>query len=333
MKDLHPLFINPFDDVHISFDELKSFTTDHIQRMTANPQSALTPRVAPTSTALTAFSGTLTADDTQLGQRKGSKLNKNTFRDTLPAAISKIAMAVEAQFNEGSAEFLECFPYGRSEFSNCKDDKLENALQTLINGVTAHQPPLAATVVTSATALLAGWLAVYAPSETATGGKTSTQSAKKAARAALSLELFKNLLTMVQQFPGQPGAVGPVYAAKPAGTAHAHAARAVAGGPGGGARCQRDVDGQQWRPDADLLASLGARQRRHDVVGFRRHADEPFSRAGRGYCARRRDVVAGEVLRGGWRREPVHALQQCHLLRPGVGVKLGKKAGTTNCSG
>ena len=204
MKDLHPLFINPFDDVHISFDELKSFTTDHIQRLTANPQSALTPRVAPTSTALKAFSGTLTADDTQLGQRKGSKLNKNTFRDTLPAAISKIAMAVEAQFNEGSAEFLECFPHGRTEFSNCKDDKLENALQTLINGVTAHQPPLAATVVTSATALLTGWLAVYAPSETATGSKTSTQSAKKAARAALSLELFKNLLALVQQFPGQP---------------------------------------------------------------------------------------------------------------------------------
>ena len=204
MNDLHPLFINPFDDVHISFDELKDFTTDHIQRLTANPQSALTPRVAPTSAALTTFSGTLTADDTKLGQRKGSKLNKNAFRDTLPAAVGKIAVAVEAQFSEGSAEFLECFPHGRSEFSHCPDDKLENALQTLINGVTAHQPPLAASVVTAATALLTGWQAVYAPSETATGAKTSSRDAKTAARTALSLELFKNLLTLALQFPNQP---------------------------------------------------------------------------------------------------------------------------------
>src|SRR5580693_8555333 len=180
MKDLHPLFTNPFDDIHISFDGLKDFTTDHIQRMTSNPLAVLTPRLAATSAALATFSGTLTA------------------------AIAKIAVAVEAQFSEGSAEFLECFPHGRKEFSDCKDDKLENALQTLINGVTAHQPPLAATVVTSATALLTGWLAVYAPSESATGGKTTTQATKKAARAALALELYKNLLTLALQFPNQP---------------------------------------------------------------------------------------------------------------------------------
>ena len=204
MKDLHPLFSNPFDDAHISYDGLKNFTTDHIQRLTSNPQSALTVRLAPTTAALTAFSATLTADDDKLGKRKGSKFNKNVFRDALPAAVSKIAMAVQAQFNEGSAEFMECFPYGRAEFSNCKDDKLENALQTLIDGVTAHTPPLATSVGTSATALLTGWQAVYTPSESASGAKTTTREAKKAARAALSKELFTNLTTLLQQFPGQP---------------------------------------------------------------------------------------------------------------------------------
>jgi hypothetical protein len=49
-----------------------------------------------------------------------------------------------------------------------------------------------------------GWNAVYAPSETATGAKTSTRDAKKAARAALALELYKNLLTLALQFPKQP---------------------------------------------------------------------------------------------------------------------------------
>jgi hypothetical protein len=52
--------------------------------------------------------------------------------------------------------------------------------------------------------LLSGWRAVYAPSESASGAKTSTQSAKKATRTALQLELYKNLLVFAELFPGQP---------------------------------------------------------------------------------------------------------------------------------
>jgi len=196
--------INPFDNGNISFDAMKKFTSDHIERVTDNPVAALTARLAPTNAAFTAFDGTLTADDDKLGKRKGSKYNKNNFRDALPAAVAKIAMAVQAQFNEGSAEFMECFPHGRAYLGHCKDEKLENALQSMVDGVTAHTPPLATTVKTAAADLLAGWQAVLTPSKSASGAKTTTQSAKKAARAALSAELFKNLLAIAQQFPQQP---------------------------------------------------------------------------------------------------------------------------------
>ena len=119
-----------------------------------------------------------------------------------------------------------------------------NNLSTLIAALTANQPDLGAQVVTDATALLTGWNAVYAPSESSTGAKDAAMTARDAARSALQLELFKTLLTIGLQFPRQPAQLDlymqPSLLAL---AAHAHAARSAHGGPGGGARCQRDVDG------------------------------------------------------------------------------------------
>jgi hypothetical protein len=204
MRDLHIWLTNPFDDPAISMAELLAFTSDHLQRMMANSLTVLTPRIAATTTALNGVSGTFTDDETKLGLRKARKLAKNHYREALPAAVGKIAVAVEAKFGEGSAEFVECFPHGRAVFGKCPDDEVANNLQILINGVTAHQPPLDVQVKTDATALLTGWTAVFTPSETSTGAKTTTQQMKNTARAALQLELFKNLLTLALNFPRQP---------------------------------------------------------------------------------------------------------------------------------
>ena len=205
MKDLHYYLTNPFDDPKISMAELLAFSTDHLQRISANnPGGIFIPRLAATTTALTGVGNAFMDDETKLGLRKAQKLVKDNYRIALPKSVGKLAVAVEAKFGEGSAEFVECFPHGRTVFSNCPDDEVANNLQTLINGVTNHQAQLDAQVVPDATALLAGWNAAYAPSETSAGAKTTTQAAKNAARSALQRELFKNLLTIALNFPRQP---------------------------------------------------------------------------------------------------------------------------------
>jgi hypothetical protein len=205
MIDLHKFLINPFDDPGISMDELLSFTTDHLQKMTANnPGGLYTARLTATSTALTGVGNAFTDDQTKLGLRKARKQAKDAFRKTLPENISKIYGTVTGKFGQSGPEVAEGFPQGRKVFSDCTDDKVANHLQTLINGVTAHQAQLGAQVVTDATALLTGWNAVYAPSETASGAKSTTEVAKSAARGALQLELFKNLLTIALNNPRLP---------------------------------------------------------------------------------------------------------------------------------
>lgn len=204
MRDLHIWLTNPFDDPSISMAELLAFTSDHLTRMSANLQPGFAARVTATQTALNNVSDAFTDDESTLGLRKARKQAKNDYRAALIPRVGAIALTVQAKFGEGAAEFVECFPHGRSVFSTCSDDEVVNNLDILIAGVTAHTPPLAAQVVTDATAIKTGWTAVFAPSETAGGAKTTTIAAKNTARAALQLELFKNLIVLAQLFPRQP---------------------------------------------------------------------------------------------------------------------------------
>ncbi len=195
----------PFDDKNISMDELLAFTTDHLQRLVANNPGALfNTRITATTTKLAVVENCLTDDQTKLGLRKGKKMVKDTFRQNLPKNVEKIWAVVVAQYGSDSAEVLECFPQGRKVFTSCTDDHVENHLQTLVTGVTAHQVDLGEQVVSDAGGLLSSWIAVYNASETSTGAKTTTEAGKKLARENLQLELFYNLLEIAKAFPRQP---------------------------------------------------------------------------------------------------------------------------------
>jgi hypothetical protein len=205
MNDLHRYLTNPFDDAHLSLDDLISFSTDHLSRFTANnPGAIFDDRIATTTTALNGVAGSYTDDKTALALRKSKKQLKKNFREALPASIAKIHGAVTAQYGENSAEETEIFPKGRTAFTRAHDGTLQEELETLVNGLTAHQADLGAAVVTTATSLVAGWKAVYQSSAESGGNKSKAVGDKLAARSALQLELFKNLLTIALNFPGQP---------------------------------------------------------------------------------------------------------------------------------
>jgi hypothetical protein len=205
MRDLQIYLTNPFDDQRISMDALVRFSTDHLARLIANnPAAVFAPRITATTAALNGVGGAFSDDKTKAALRKARIQAKDNFRLALPAAIGKIYGEVLAKFADASPEMTECFPRGRSVFSQCTDGALAEELQALLNGVTAHAAALGAQAVTDATALGTGWTAVYQTSETSTGNKSGSQAAKQAARSALQLELFKNLLTLALNFPGQP---------------------------------------------------------------------------------------------------------------------------------
>lgn len=205
MRTLSRFLEVPFDDEGIGLAKLLAFSSDHLARMIANnPGGVLATRISATTSALTAVQDSATDDQTKKAIRKARKEVKDAFRKALLKEIAKVHGAVVAQYGPDAPEVTECFPQGRSIFNEATDDRLEQHLETLKNGVEAHVTDLGAPLVEEVTELLTSWQAVYAQSESSGGSATTTQAAKNAARENLQLMLFLNLLKLAEMFPRQP---------------------------------------------------------------------------------------------------------------------------------
>lgn len=205
MYDLHKPFINPFDAPSISINNLVAFTTDHLGRMTNNNTGGfLTTRIPATTTALGTVNTAFQSDLSKLGERKTSKQTKDNYRKTLVEGAGKIMVTLQQEYGKKSPMLATFFPQGLTKFNAVPDDQVTNEWNMLIAALTAHTAELGGQAATDATTLKNGWVAVYTPSETASGVKDATMGAKNAARQALQLELCKNWLTIALQFPRQP---------------------------------------------------------------------------------------------------------------------------------
>jgi len=205
MYDLHKPFNNPFDDIAISIDNLVAFTSDHLGRMNDNNTGGfLATRITATTTAFGNVNTAFQLDRGSLGERMTSKQAKKNYRKTLTDGLGAIFIALQKQYGKKSPMLKTFFPDGVSAMEKTRDDQMGNELTTLVTKLTANQAQVGAQVVTEATALKTGWLAVYAPSENTSAAKNATMGTKRTARVALQLELCKNWLTIALQFPRQP---------------------------------------------------------------------------------------------------------------------------------
>ena len=169
-----------------------------------NPGGELAPRITATTSALTLVQDCATDDQTKRTIRKSRKQVKDAFRESLRTEVAMVHAAVAAKFGPNAPEVAECFPQGRTAFSTATDDRLEQHIETLKNGVSAHVAALGAALLTTVNGLLTEWQAVFAQSESSGGNVTTSQEGKRLARENLQLMLFLNLLKLGEMFPRQP---------------------------------------------------------------------------------------------------------------------------------
>ncbi len=208
MITLSRFLINPFDDAEISLDELLSFATDHLQRLIANNPGALfNALITATTPLLTVLMNCTSDDQVKLGIRKARKLAKDAFRKGLVGKVEMLAAAVVAKFGKQGAEYMECFPQGRTVYKDSTDDHLEGHLTQLHTALAAHAAALGPQAAADAAGLLSTWTVVYAASESSTGSKTTTEAGKQQARENLQLRLFLNLLEIARLNARHPEAL------------------------------------------------------------------------------------------------------------------------------
>jgi len=206
MLDLARYFTNPFNDRRITLGRLITFAAKHLVRMVMNnPGALLDGRIAATSVALGALEATMTDDISRLGARKARVQGKEAFRKALPEHLGQIHGAVVAVFGPKSPEVRRCFPKGRSEFITCRDHALEAALRASLAALT----PLAAQVgqgpVDNLAGLINSWNALLSEKGAASAGKSRGEEARREAKRALAVELFRNVLALASSYPDDLG--------------------------------------------------------------------------------------------------------------------------------
>lgn len=201
MFDLVRFFRNPFNDRRITLNQLVVFASMQLEHMVGSDvEAVLSERISATSAALVALQKTKAGNATKLALRKARVKVKETFRSALPRHLVRIHGALVAAFGPDSAQVLECFPQGRSAFTTCTDQELDEQLLALKTGIT----PLAAQVgqaqVDAVAELVSSWSALIQQVISNSTRKRGVELARREARQALQRELFRNVLALAQHF-------------------------------------------------------------------------------------------------------------------------------------
>lgn len=209
MRNLQYYFGNPFLDPNISFAEQQAFTTDHLERLIAhNGSGDWTSQIAETTAKFSALDDSLADAQTQKAIRKAAKMAKESFRSQLPGEVRKVTALVVAEYGDPSPQLATCLPEGLTVFSQCRDDAVDEHLQTLIDGLTTLSGTIGASPAAVATTLLSNWNTIYAASEQSTADRALSEEERRAARRELSGVLFQTLLDLVKAHPDDPAALG-----------------------------------------------------------------------------------------------------------------------------
>ena len=205
MRKLASYARNPFDAKSISFHRLSSYTTDHAESLQAdNPGGVHDVRIAATLAAFSVVELRFNQDLANLGTRKAYKSAKDLFRQGLGADTERVEIALKAAFGANGLQVQQAFPQGRSVFSKCPDDMVDNHLSIMNGVVAANAASLTPAIVTFSAGLVSGWATLYAQSEEASAEKTFSEAERRAARLALQTELYLNLAHLMACYPRQP---------------------------------------------------------------------------------------------------------------------------------
>jgi hypothetical protein len=201
MQNLQDYFVIAFADPNTAFTRLLTFGARSLGRLSkSNPGNIFDTIIAATTTALSnAESGV-----TDLGAKAAIKLAKtevkDNFREALSPIIRRIYGSLAGVYGDPAPELTECFPQGRTVFHTCKDEELNNKLGQLV--ACLANKTVDAGIKTLAQAQLTNWNAIYTAQGEAKDDVEVTADSQDAKRAALALQLYKNVLTVALQFPG-----------------------------------------------------------------------------------------------------------------------------------
>jgi hypothetical protein len=117
MLDLRNFFKNHFNSSQISDDNLRKFSEDHLQRLTANNiGNQYASLLTDTQVLYNDFNTFLKKEDQTFSQQQGKTLTTDNVISDFVQMVSRKEGAVRSEFGKDSAEYQAFFPNGLLEY-------------------------------------------------------------------------------------------------------------------------------------------------------------------------------------------------------------------------
>jgi hypothetical protein len=208
MIALNRFFINPFDDVNISDDELRTFAEDHLGRLSAaNSGGEFTQRLTDTTAKFNAFFGNVSSEELKVALQKAATQTMNT---RWTAFVSYMTIKGEARIvdraGNPSALYTQFFPRGLTEFHTVKVADALSLADRTNDLATANVATLGQDFADLVTQLVTDYSTARSAQVTLKGETVDAGADRRAGHDALTLQLFDNLLFLAQRHKGDPAA-------------------------------------------------------------------------------------------------------------------------------
>lgn len=201
MLELTRLVNDIFDDRDLSDSKLRAYADDHLLRLANNnPGSVYTPLISDTTTAYTAYYGSMTDEATKEAVSEGLTITMNTAKDAVLEKLRKQRDLVAFKFGADSPTYQQFFPQGLNEYNQAQLDDLTTILDRYSAAANLHLTLDFPAEVTEVDALITAYKDARVAQRDAFSETDALRTDRRENRKALTLQLTKNILTLAIDF-------------------------------------------------------------------------------------------------------------------------------------
>lgn len=190
-----------FEDEKLSDSNLRAYADDHLIRLANNnPGSVYTPLITDTTTAYTAYYGSMTSEATKEAVSEGLTITMNTAKDAVLEKLSKQRDLVAYKFGADSPTYQQFFPQGMDEYRRAQLDDLTTILDRYSAAANLHLTADFPAEVTEVDALITAYKDARTVQRDAFSETDALRTDRRENRKTLTLQLTKNILTLAIDF-------------------------------------------------------------------------------------------------------------------------------------
>jgi hypothetical protein len=208
--------VNPILAERMSDDNLNKLASSHIARLKAyvpdpsvvlygvSVSTIIAAMLSDTQTVYSAWRSSTEAESAERSNKSGRTITVDEAIADLKSFISRKEGVIADKFPRKSAVYKESFPLGLTEYSNLTKKNADTLLKRFITTLDAHKADFEASLLTEANAKYSTYESLR-EGQLESKGKVQDEIAdSEKKRYGLSVQLYKNLVTLLLLNPEEP---------------------------------------------------------------------------------------------------------------------------------